>query len=679
MNSPLWAPATIARALRGELPGMEAWRSASFQHVFEQLPAAAFLVSMPGGALWAVNGQLLKLTEWTRAELLGADIAACLTGPELWSQFRFMSAGNSKSLWGATLQKRSGGTLTADLKISAFLDRRRAETLALVQVTSTQERMAREQADILAARQSAKLEQLFNLLASATEDCLPAAVRITREAFAAEAAGLYRITYNPRGMRLECAEAAPGILPPTLGPSEIQFLTQPLSWNNSQRPEALLCQKARAGGWSHLISAPVGETPDIQGALFVAYRSGNPPAPNVTSRLSIAARQVYHLIEQIGRQQKLGDTQRLASRLANRLAAINAQIEEGIVILSGEGTIDEINPAAAQMLGYRSEDISGLPYYDILIADVHITDAILANIRGTVGQSVTGNVFRRGGQAFPAAVRIQPLPECGCVITIHDLSEEQASRQRRELLDNLAYVGQTSQAFAHEVRGPLNNIHLGMQFLQARLKSADEATREAIGKILVDVNRLSVLMNDMLAWAKPVDPRFEMLELAPLLQRLLDRWANKIQQRNVRVSFVADEACPPVMADPMLLERVFVNLIDNALQAMPVGGDLSLRLQLQPHGKPGSADQVLVRIGDSGPGIPEDIKRRIFDPYFTTRPNGTGLGLAICRRLVTVNRGAIGVESFPGTGTIFTVTLPAYRAAEAAPAETPEPGESKPS
>jgi len=277
---------------------------------------------------------------------------------------------------------------------------------------------------------------------------------------------------------------------------------------------------------------------------------------------------------------------------------------------------------------------------------------------GTAGISLQGNIFRRGGQAFPASVRVQPLPEYGCVITLHDESEEQASRVRRENLDNLAYVGQSTQAFAHEVRGPLNNICLGVQYLQSRLKEADAPLREAISKILTEGNRLSTLMNEMLAWAKPVDPHFELLDLTQLLERLLNRWHNKIQQRNVHVTFVADDDCPPVMADALHLERVCVNLIDNALQAMPAGGDLSIRVQA-PQTTPASAErQILIQIGDTGPGIPDDIRRRVFDPYFTTRPNGTGLGLAICRRLVTVNRGAISVESFPGTGTIFTVTLP---------------------
>ncbi len=553
-----------------------------------------------------------------------------------------------------------------DLKLSAFAEDRRGETLLLAQVTPTQDRLAREQEEAQADQVRARIEEIAGLLSAATPESLHTAVRIAREAFSAETAGLYQTTTAPRGLRLEWAEGQTDVLPPKLGPSELQFMNQPLSWNSSQRPEAMICQVARANGWSHLLSMPVGDAPDIQGALFVVYGHGNPPPAVATPKhLGAAAQQIGHLMKQIAREVKLGDAQRLAVRLSGQMAAINAQVEEGIVILTGEGTIDEINPAAAQMLGYRSEDVSGLSYTDILIADGHIMDAILASTSGIASASLRGNIFRRGGQSFPAIVRIQPLPESGCVITLHDESEEEASRARREHLDNLAYVGQSTQAFAHEVRGPLNNIALGVQYLQSRLREADEPLREAVSKILTEANRLSTLMNEMLAWAKPVDPHFELLYLKPLLERLLGRWHGKILQRNVHVTLVADDNCPPVMADAMHLERIFVNLIDNALQAMRAGGDLSIRVEAPDAATPSTQREILIRISDTGPGIPDDLKRRVFDPYFTTRPNGTGLGLAICRRLVTVNRGAISVESFPGTGTIFTVTLPACPTGEA--------------
>ena len=667
MTTSLINTTTIVRALRGELfLKREAWQAASLDHLLEQFPNAVLVMSADSGVILAVNSTLIKLTEWTRADLVGQVISQIIVPPEVVAQMVSLRPGSSKLLQAVSWRTHSGGTIVMDQKLSAFAEDRRGETLLLAQVTPTQDRLAREQEEAQAAQVRARVEEIAGLLSAATPESLHTAVRITREAFSAETAGLYQTTTAPRGLRLEWAEGQSSVLPPKLGPSELQFMNQPLSWNHSQRPEAMLCQVARANGWSHVLSMPIGDAPDIQGALFVVYRQGNPPPAAATAKhLGAAAQQVGHLMKQIEREVKLGDAQRLAVRLSSQMAAINAQVEEGIVILTGEGTIDEINPAAAQMLGYRSEDVSGLSYTDIVIADAHIMEAILASTNGIASASLRGNIFRRGGQPFPATVRIQPLPEFGCVISLHDESEEEASRARQEHLDNLAYLGQSTQAFAHEVRGPLNNISLGVQYLQSRLKDADDSLREALSKILTEGNRLSTLMNEMLAWAKPVDPHFEALALKPLLERLLSRWHSKILQRNVQVALVTDDNCPPAMADAMHLERIFVNLIDNALQAMPAGGDLSIRIEAPEAAAPLAQRQILVRVSDTGPGMPEDIRRRVFDPYFTTRPNGTGLGLAICRRLVTVNRGAISVESFPGTGTIFTVTLPTSQVGEA--------------
>jgi signal transduction histidine kinase len=165
-------------------------------------------------------------------------------------------------------------------------------------------------------------------------------------------------------------------------------------------------------------------------------------------------------------------------------------------------------------------------------------------------------------------------------------------------------------------------------------------------------------MNDMLAWAKPVTPNMQPTDLDGVLRRLIHRFGMKIEQRNVRVNFTMDPNTPPVLADARLLDQVFNNLIDNALQAMPAGGQLSIFLGFTRR----SPTDTLVeaKIADSGPGMTDDAKRRVFDPYFTTKPDGTGLGLAICKRLVTIHHGAIGVDSFADSGTIFTVTLPGH-------------------
>jgi PAS domain S-box-containing protein len=454
-----------------------------------------------------------------------------------------------------------------------------------------------------------------------------------------------------------------------LGPSEAQYLRTPFQWTLNQRPQGFLQQAARGSGWGALLAYPVGSGQSLVGALCVAYQPGSAPPSQAQRLLGIAAVYVHQLTTQISTQSAHARARELAVRLSGRLAAVNAQIEEALLLLTAAGTLEEINGAAARMFGYRSEEVTGLPFEDVLIGDARLARDLRTSLGGASDREVAeqgidleSSLLRRNGEAFPASIRARPLPDGGCMVTVLDLSEVRATALQREHLDQLVFMGQGTQAFAHEVRGPLNNIAMGVQFLATRI-AGDGPLAEKLTVIQAECARLSSLMNQMLTWAKPLNPRLEPVSLEELFQHLLRRFSAKIERCNVRLNFTVEPDAPRAIADARLIEQVFQNLVDNALQAMPAGGHLSISIGPGSRGALGNV--VEARVADSGPGIPDDLKRRVFDPYFTTKPDGTGLGLAICKRLVTIQHGAIGVESFPGSGTIFKVTLPAY----AGPAE----------
>jgi two-component system, NtrC family, nitrogen regulation sensor histidine kinase GlnL len=642
------------------LPGRE--NDPRFQHALEQLPGAAFLITRREGAVLAVNSRATALTEWTRDELMArsfVELAAPGTAGTTLDPVYTIEPGRVKALTAVPLRTRSGRVASVDLRLSALPEG--GETLVLILATPVEERLAQEREATQQSRALGAIDHLFQLFTAPSESSLEPALRLARGMLGADAAALYRLTEMAE-MHLQYADGPAAGFPHALGPSEAQLLKMPFTWSSSQRTETFLTQSVRAAGWTHFMAHPVGSPPVIQGALVIAYRPGNPPGTQAPTLLGFGAQLIQQLMAQIARESRLASAQNLAIRLSNQLAAIHAQIEEGVVVLNRQGTIDEINSPATRMLGYRSEDVTGLLFTDVLVSDDALAEAIHTRLKGGPVTVLEGSLHRRSGEAFPVMARLQPLPppECGCVVTLRDLSEARANEVRREHLDQLAYAGQATQSFAHEVRGPLNNIAVGVQYLAARFP-ADDAFQQTLGKIQAECNRLSMLMYDMLAWAKPIEPQLEPTDLAALLKRLLNRWSTKILQRNVRVNLTAIP-CPSVSADPRLIEQVFVNLIDNALQAMPAGGHLAVNLQ--PLHRDPQGQVVEVKIGDSGTGISEEVRRRIFDPYFTTKPDGTGLGLAICKRLVTIHRGAISCDSFPNAGTIFTVTLPALASAE---------------
>lgn len=655
------------RQLLALLPKQEDWPR--LQHALEQWPAAAFVVAPRANAFVTCNARAVALTGWRREELNARSLPEVIETPEALDAFYSLEPGHIRNLLNVHWRTHSGRAAYTDLRLSALDDPEHSGALVLALATPIEERLAQERQTAQTAHILNRIEHLLALLAAPNAATLDAAIHVTRDMFMADAAGFFQVTPDQPGLVLRCADNVPDNFPRGLGPSELPYLEGPLRWAHGQRTESYIHQAAHAAGWAHWLSHPVGDPPALVGALFLGYRHGNPPSPRTAAMLPLAARQIHQLLIQIARNAELASAQKLAVRLTHQLAAFNAQIDEGMLIINAGGRIDEINAAAAQLLGYRAEDVIGLPYDAVLISDGALMEATRQKLNGEGPGKLEDTVRRRNGEGVPVLARLRalPAPDNGCMVTLHNLSDTRAHAAQREHLDQLAYMGQATQSFAHEVRGPLNNIAMGVQYLAARLP-VDEANQQAIAKIQTECNRLSSLMNDMLAWAKPVDPHLEPTDLTNLVRRLLNRWGNKLQQRNVKSVFHADEAVPLVLADPRLLEQIFVNLIDNGLQAMPAGGQLSVRVRAVHRESQGG--MVEASVADTGPGIPEETRRRIFDPYFTTKPDGTGLGLAICKRLVTIHRGAIALESFPDSGTVFTVTLPALESTDRTDSET---------
>jgi signal transduction histidine kinase len=243
-------------------------------------------------------------------------------------------------------------------------------------------------------------------------------------------------------------------------------------------------------------------------------------------------------------------------------------------------------------------------------------------------------------------------------ILITDISEHEESKAVTQQLEHRAVLGDYTAAFAHDVRNPINNISTGLQLLSASMDEKDPS-QEVISKMLGDCTRLNHLMESFLAFSRPLEMKFEAIEVESFLKRIIDRWQPRMARVNVKSILIVNKDVMPITGDPRSLENVFTNLISNALEAMTETGDtLAIKAEMvkEINGHP----HVEISVSDNGPGIPEDVKERIFEPFVTTRKMGTGLGLAITKQIVNAHKGSIKIDTFPG-GTVFTVQLPAER------------------
>lgn len=231
--------------------------------------------------------------------------------------------------------------------------------------------------------------------------------------------------------------------------------------------------------------------------------------------------------------------------------------------------------------------------------------------------------------------------------------------ERVARLNQLAEMGKLAAGLAHELKNPLSTLKLNLQLLQedlAQLPGA-EASRNRAATLWKVADRLTQTLEDFLRYAGRLELHLQLVALNTLVQDLVDFLHPQAQAANVRVHTALSAANPLCHVDPHLIKQALFNLMINAVQAMPHGGELIIRTQSGRNG-------AIVDIADTGVGITPENLERIFDAYFTTKKGGTGLGLPTARRIIEEHRGHLTVTSEPGQGTNFRVELPLAAAQE---------------
>ena len=232
------------------------------------------------------------------------------------------------------------------------------------------------------------------------------------------------------------------------------------------------------------------------------------------------------------------------------------------------------------------------------------------------------------------------------------LLREELGQQER-----LAVAGQLTAAFAHEVGTPLNLVHSHLQLLHGQSDLGDR-TRERLGVIQAQIERVGEIVRKLLGHTRRPRLHQEMLQLGSLIADLQRLWAPTLATHHIHFRMDAPEHCM-LWVDRKQMEQIFINLVNNAVDAMPEGGEIRLLVGLDPEARP-AAPRWLFRLEDNGSGIPAALISKVFKPMFTTKPEGkgTGLGLAIVREIVRAHGGEVHIESEDGQGTAVVFTLP---------------------
>lgn len=366
------------------------------------------------------------------------------------------------------------------------------------------------------------------------------------------------------------------------------------------------------------------------------------------------------LIERLDRLDA-GSLQTQFLRLAQEkglLETIFHAIQEGIIVLDGEGRITYANRAAEKLLGFSAEQAANQPikrYFREVEWD-RVLDLDADEWSRVVSREIEISYpERRFLDFYIVPLRAVNERERGAVLMLRDVTRDRESETRTIESERLQAIMLLAAGVAHEIGNPLNSLMIHLQLLDRELAALPEESRRPLQELLDisrrEVERLDQIITQFLKALRPSRPAFERASLRELLDETLNFLRHEIADRDVIVEVEVSGEPPFALVDRGQIKQVFFNIIRNAIQAMQHGGVLRITLS--------SDDRfVWVSFKDSGPGIPASDLGSIFEPYFTTKPEGSGLGLMIVQRVVRDHGGEIEVHSDPNSGTTFTVFLP---------------------
>ena len=334
---------------------------------------------------------------------------------------------------------------------------------------------------------------------------------------------------------------------------------------------------------------------------------------------------------------------------------IVSSIMSALVTTTRDGKISFFNPVAEQITGYKEGEVLGSDINSLFPDLRHILSN--EDKRGTLTTETTVQVLRGRTvylQWFVSPLRDGQGKHVGQVLIFQDVSRLKDMEAQIKRAEQLAGIGRLAAGIAHEIRNPLASISGSVQMLAQ--DDMDPDTRKRLMNIVLrETDHLNMWISDFLEFARPRRMELLRVRLPQVLTELLEVFRHDPEAARVHTSLVVDGTAGVIEGDSTRLRQVLWNLLKNGLQAMPDGGDLSLRIGRILRG---GVPYVVVSVEDTGKGIPSGELDRIFEPFYTTKDRGTGLGLATAFRIIQDHHGTIEVSSRVRVGTIFRIFLP---------------------
>ncbi len=344
-------------------------------------------------------------------------------------------------------------------------------------------------------------------------------------------------------------------------------------------------------------------------------------------------------------------------------------MRNGVLAITRDGRLATMNEVAYRVLGVTpGPDDIGAPFSRVLRTEPDIVRLLASAFELGSLPSRAELRLKRSGKVIGytlSHIHDGRGRTSGAALFFKDLTRVEQLEERERLRDRLATLGEMAAAIAHEVKNPLAGIEVMAGLLRRKLPESHDA-QALLNDIIGEAKVANAIVLEVLEFVRPIRLQVDRFPVRPVLQEALGQAERKSTRGDVTVTLNASHDLPLVHGDAHQLGQLVTNLLINAFEALEGRGAMTVAAwagteDAEQAGLPedhGPVPTVVIEVSDNGPGVPPEIVDRIFNPFFTTKPQGSGLGLAIVRKVVDAHNGRIDVRSAPDGGTIFRVTLP---------------------
>ena len=381
---------------------------------------------------------------------------------------------------------------------------------------------------------------------------------------------------------------------------------------------------------------PVSEEPET---------GANSPKQDMPQRVSTQ-------IERIG--QRMRNVEEVFSALQENLDQILGKLQDGILLFTGDGRAVLVSESARRFLQVNRDNILGLHAREIFDRSTELGRRLMDafDSGADLGQQ---EILTEAGRRIEASVNVihddRTNQKLGALVTLHDPESVEQIESELELSRRMAAIGRLTSGVGHEVKNPINAIVVHLELLKNKLGDTNSAAGRHLEVIDAEIRRLDRVVQTLVDFSRPVELQLREQDLRQVIGDVLALSGEELSARNV----VLCNSIPPnplmSFVDADLMKQAVLNVILNGAQAMSAGGKLWVTLEED-------RKMAILRIRDEGPGIPEEIRGKIFDLYFTTKSEGSGIGLAMTYRILQLHHGSIDVQSELGQGTEFQMRIP---------------------